>query len=240
VLLIYPDKLPDTAKVKMILDHLEYPYTYDKNVRHKLVFNSTLKPNHEFGLETKKFVINGRCTNVLKDHVDKVWGKVYGSCLLINPRNHTGRCIEKPLGQGTNSGNIVMCPVEPKNGKVYLRWVDTRDEQGNLTDYRVVICDKQIILCLLKKKPSDRHFSFDNKEYIQVAWNYLFSVIEKDSILSFCDEIGLDFGEIDVLRSNFDGKIYVVDVNNISGYGYFRIPAYLEYVSQKFKMAFLV
>ena len=43
-----------------------------------------------------------------------------------------------------------------------------------------------------------------------------------------------------VLRGNFDGKIYVVDVNNISGYGYFRVPAYLDYVSQKFKMAFLI
>jgi glutathione synthase/RimK-type ligase-like ATP-grasp enzyme len=33
-------------------------------------------------------------------------------------------------------------------------------------------------------------------------------------IRTFCREMGLDYGELDVLRDNRDGRIYIVDVNN--------------------------
>jgi len=32
-------------------------------------------------------------------------------------------------------------------------------------------------------------------------------------ISEFCSRIGLDYGELDVLRNKDDGKIYIVDVN---------------------------
>jgi len=31
---------------------------------------------------------------------------------------------------------------------------------------------------------------------------------------NFCREIGLDYGELDVLRDRKDGQIYIVDANN--------------------------
>ena len=239
MLLVYPDKLGSNFKIKMILDYLNHPYTYDINDDYDIVFNSSLAPLHRFGLNTDKFVINGRCNNVLKDYVDRVWGDVYGCCLTVNPLIHNGYCIEKPLTQGTNSGNVILCPHEKSQDKIYLRWVDTRDENGSLNDYRVVICDGEIVLVLIKKKQYDSFFSFDMKNFIQRPWEELFSVTEKNHILEFSDIVGLDFGEIDVLRSNFDGKIYVVDVNNLSGYGYFRDKEYVHYLSNIFKRAYL-
>jgi len=37
---------------------------------------------------------------------------------------------------------------------------------------------------------------------------------EVERLLQFCEAIGLDYGELAVLRDNGDGRIYVVDVNN--------------------------
>jgi len=238
VILIYPDKLKDHYKVKMILDHLGYPCTYNTGDAYDVVFNSSQKELHEFDLKTTKTIINGRCNNVLKNNVDSKWEAVTGRGLSVNPMEFKGWCVEKPLKQGTNSGRFVLCPRKPKLGFGYFRWVDTRDGYMMLNDYRVIICKGEIILCLLKSRPDNEPFRFSQYNYDYVETSY-FSKKEVNHILTFSRLMGLDFGEIDVLRSNFDGEIYVVDVNNLAGYGYFRNKKYLRYVSDKFKEAFL-
>ena len=40
------------------------------------------------------------------------------------------------------------------------------------------------------------------------------SVQECQDIIMYCRRIGLEYGEIDILRSDEDGKIYIIDVNN--------------------------
>jgi hypothetical protein len=37
---------------------------------------------------------------------------------------------------------------------------------------------------------------------------------ECENIIMYCQKIGLEYGEIDILRSDDDGKIYIIDVNN--------------------------
>jgi len=48
---------------------------------------------------------------------------------------------------------------------------------------------------------------------------------EQAKILQFCRAIGLDYGELDVLRDNGDGRIYVVDANNT--------PDSIEYLTKE-------
>ena len=239
MILIYPDKLKDHYKVKMILDHLGYPCTYNTGDAYDVVFNSSQKELHEFDLKTTKTIINGRCNNVLKNNVDSKWEAVTGRGLSVNPMEFKGWCVEKTLKQGTNSGRFVMCPHPPKKDFGYFKWVDTRDENMMLNDYRMVICGGKVILCLIKRKPQDNPFRFSHTGYIKVNEMHYFSTGEINNIVTFTQAIGLDFGEIDVLRSNFDGEVYVIDVNNLAGYGYFRDKEYVKYVSKKFKEAFL-
>ena len=40
------------------------------------------------------------------------------------------------------------------------------------------------------------------------------SAIELDLVLQFCRAIGLDYGELDIVRDQEDGRIYIVDANN--------------------------
>ena len=44
-----------------------------------------------------------------------------------------------------------------------------------------------------------------------------FSADERTAILAFCRRMGLDFGELDVLRANDDGQIYILDANKTPG-----------------------
>ena len=37
---------------------------------------------------------------------------------------------------------------------------------------------------------------------------------KKEKILLFCRRMGLDYGELDMLRDREDGRLYIVDVNN--------------------------
>ena len=73
----------------------------------------------------------------------------------------------------------------------------------------------------------------------------LFTEKEVEKIIQFCEKIGLDYGEIDILRDRGDQRIYIVDVNNdpagppapISGNN--SLPAIVR-LTQAFEKTFLV
>jgi D-alanine-D-alanine ligase-like ATP-grasp enzyme len=55
---------------------------------------------------------------------------------------------------------------------------------------------------------------------------------------------GLDFGEIDLIRNNSDGRLYILDVNNMAGNAMFKhmpkdlinkiMQAYTDHFQSKF------
>lgn len=229
MILTYPHSLQARSKFKIILDNLSIPYTCDVNSDYDIVFNSNINPIHEFDLKTDKPVINRFCTNVSKDYVDKRWKSIYGHGLKVDPLTWGGYCIEKPQGQGTNSGEIVF-GVHPKEGMFYSKIVDTRMDATTLHDLRVVIMNGEIILILRKKKHIVNVFTNPHK-FEQMTIN-IFTDEEQDAILSFSSM--MDFGEVDIVRSNFDGRIYILDVNNLPGYGYFRDKKYIDLLSYHF------
>ena len=237
MILIYPDKLLPASKIGAIFDHLKIPTTYDPNEKYDMVLNNTVASKHIFSLKTDKYVINRHCNNVLKDYVDKRWEKIYGYGIRLSPMLWTGYCIKKPLEQGTNSGEIIKCPTIAEEGYIYTKIVDTRISYDTIQDLRVFIMKGDIILTIIKKKSVVNIFENEYR-YEFVDKKDVFSDEEIEKILKFSEDY-LDFGEIDILRSNFDGKIYVVDVNNIPGYGYFVNTDILDYAAKQFKEHFL-
>lgn len=234
MILIYPDRLSDKGKMKMMLDYLHCPYTYNVGDNYDMVFNSSVNPKHTFDLDTDKFVINRNCNNVLKDNIDKLWFNVSGKSLKVNTDTFKGYCIEKPLTQGLNTGNVVKCPLSQKGGMMYQKLIDNRVDAHTIMDYRVVMMKQEIVLILEKKKSVTEIFG---NPYRYKEVDNVFSDEEIHRIKVFSEFF--DFAEIDVLRSNFDGDIYVIDVNNLPGNGYFRDKDLLDFVANKFKEYFL-
>jgi len=235
MILIYPDHLPDNSKIIMILDYLQYPYTYDVTEDYDLVFNSNMKVIHKFDLDTDKPVINIHCEDVSKQFVSDRWAEISGNDISIDPRTFRGYCVEKPnLLQGANTGNVVECPYEPKKDYVYQRIVDTRTSEAEIVDYRPVIMGFDIVMVIAKRRSITNLFG---NGYRYELVEGVFTEEEEEQLIEF--SMFFDYGEMDVMRSNYDGKLYVVDVNNIPGYGYFRHEDLLIKTAEEFKKHFL-
>ena len=52
-----------------------------------------------------------------------------------------------------------------------------------------------------------------SKRHVERLHRQVLKPDEVERLLEFCGAIGLDYGELDVLLDNGDGRIYVVDVN---------------------------
>ena len=61
------------------------------------------------------------------------------------------------------------------------------------------------------------------------AVNEIFSAEEIDKIYQFCRNIGLEVGELDMLRDRSDSKVYIVDANKTSNFlsGYIRFDRFM-------------
>jgi len=163
-------------------------------------------------------ILNIRCENIRKTHVDSVFRDVFGCSTMIDPLRFEGKCVEKSNLDGLHDGTIVNCPVQTiKDGFVYQRVINNERNRGMVEDIRVPIFKDTIPFVYLKYRPVDKRFAKRNTRVLFAEPLDVFSQQEIRSIVSFCGKMGLDYGELDVLRDGEDGKIYIIDVNNIPG-----------------------
>ena len=156
--------------------------------------------------------INGRCVDISKSNVGRMFAEVFGYALDIDPRTYRGRIVRKSEVNAVHDGEIVEGPVaSPKAGSVYQRLIDNTTDDGMVLDLRTGIVGNEIPYVFLKYRPRDIRFSNDNA-YVKLGKPDIFSAAEKSQILRFCREIGLDVGELDILRDRESGQIYIVDV----------------------------
>ncbi len=134
---------------------------------------------------------------------------------MIDPLSYKGKCVKKSNLNGRRDGRIIDCPVEkPQEGFVYQMLIDNTAGDFLVRDIRVPLLGENIPLVYLKYRSiSDRFGDTTHRSEIS-RLNDNFSRAEVEKIILFCKQMGLDYGELDILRNKDDGKIYVVDVNN--------------------------
>jgi len=161
-------------------------------------------------------VINARCTDISKTHVEQVFSKVFGYSSTVDPRSYHGRCVKKSIYNSIHKdqSTVINCPVESiESDVIYQRLIDNRVDGAEVAeDIRVPIFKDSIPFIYLKHRPLDARFA-ELTSSILVEVDDVLSPKEQDLILTFCDEFGLDYGELDVLRDNASSKIYIVDAN---------------------------
>ncbi len=159
-------------------------------------------------------VHNGRCTDISKEKVALVFGRVFGYDLGVDPTREKGRCLAKSNENARHDGRIIECPIEQKEpGMVYEKIIDNHHSARFVMDIRVPVIGRSVPCVYFKFKPVDVRFTNDIARVEVHAAKAVLSSDEIDRILEFCDAMGLDYGELDVLRDKGDGKIYIVDVN---------------------------
>jgi len=159
-------------------------------------------------------VININCYDFSKTTVNKVFAHAFGYELAVDPREHEGSCVKKSDRNATHDGQVITCPIdEIEEGYVYQKLINNEVGEDLIADLRVPFFRDRIPLVYVKyRKKSDR-FSNEN-EYVElVGVREQFSAQEQSQIISFCGLLGLEYGELDVLRDGDDQRIYVVDAN---------------------------
>jgi hypothetical protein len=162
-------------------------------------------------------IINARSVDISKRTVGEAGVSVFGYPLNVNPTEYCGLMVEKSDQNYTHDGRVIQGPISPENVLrqcVYEIAIDnTCDKDGLVLDYRVPIYGDQIPLVYLKYRPKATRFSNKNAFVELHEPEAAFSPEELDSLQRFAVKMGIDYGELDVLRDH-DRRIYVVDANN--------------------------
>lgn len=159
--------------------------------------------------------INGRCLDIRKSTVAKLFTEISHRSLLVNPREYKGPMVQKSEKNGTHSGKIICASITKKLANyVYERLIDNETNNENeIKDMKVVIVGSQIPLIYEIYRDKNKRFKSYGRNTKIASADDLLSKNEQKEIFTIANKIGLDFGEMDVLRDKVNSHIYIVDIN---------------------------
>jgi hypothetical protein len=156
--------------------------------------------------------INGRCLDISKTVVDRAWHAVSGRSLAVDPATVSGPVVMKPEDNGRHGGRIVdAAAARPRRGWVVQRLVDCREGDW-IKQTRAVVIGRQMVIAYEKWRRFPHRF-YGTRLSLPRRPAELYTAAEVELVLEFARRIGMDYGEIDILRDPLDGEIYVVDAN---------------------------
>ena len=156
--------------------------------------------------------INGRCLDISKSLVDRTWSDVAGYSISVDPLTTEGPIVTKPEENGRHGGLILDGPLSRRRDRVvYQRLIDSRAGDGILST-RAVMIGSEIPLAYETSRPFPNWFKgpYESRPCSPAD---LYSTEERALLSRFARTLGLEYGELDVLRDNASGRIYVVDAN---------------------------
>ena len=186
-------------------------------------------PRMDINKQTPKLKQNGKKIKLInlflvdtaKGFVAESFETHFGYGYKVDPTTFNGYCISKHNGNGTKSCFFLKCPIEANDifkDHSYQQIIDYTDKKdpNTLYELRIPIVGGIIPCVLFKTRNRGLRFTSKNRS-IQIV-NPLKYLTEQEcqKIITYCRYIGLEMGEIDVLRSHEDGQIYIIDVNNTS------------------------
>jgi hypothetical protein len=223
IMVTYPD-LPKSFHVLYQIAHvLGYSLTNKPASRAEFVINfedSTFGRTDDTlrNLSKKYNVINYRCKDISKRNVDNIFEKVFGYSIAVDPTTYTGNAVKKSDINALHDGQVIQCPIDRiDEGYVYQKLINNQLDDEMNVQYRVPIFKNTIPFVFLKYRSITNRFGLmpPSNLKIEIAEVHeIFTQQEVDTILTFCQEIGLDLGDLDILRDKDDGRIYIVDANN--------------------------
>jgi RNAse (barnase) inhibitor barstar len=219
-LLTYPYR-PIRAQILYKLAHvLGYYITNNPNIKADIVMNfedTTFRTKDDVlrNLRKKFKVINYYCDDISKLKVDRVLKDTFGYSLSIDPLVYQGKAIKKSNFNAMRAAEIITCPIKQvENNFVYQRLVNNDIDDSWVLDLRTPIYGKDIPFVYMKYRSRHNRFDRNSLKAKIVETNQVFTPQETEKILLFCEGMGLDFGELDILRDTIDGNLYIVDANN--------------------------
>ena len=186
-------------------------------------------PRMDINKQTPKLKQNGKKIKLInlflvdtaKGFVAESFETHFGYGYKVDPTTFNGYCISKHNGNGTKSCFFLKCPIEANDifkDHSYQQIIDYTDKKDpdTLYELRIPIVGGIIPCVLFKTRNRGLRFTSKNRSIQIVSPLKYLTEQECHKIITYCRYIGLEMGEIDVLRSHEDGQIYIIDVNNTS------------------------
>jgi len=218
-ILFYPQK-PSSRNVIWKLCHLNaFKITSNPNEKFDIAFNwedATFRKKDKIlkKLSKNHNVFNIKCKDISKKKTGKTFKKVFKYPIIVNPKKINGKCVKKSNLNAQKDGQMIQCPAKKEKGYVYEVLVNTEIQKGKLVDMRVPIMKDKIPFVYFRYKSLKDRFKDSKKPKASIIeTKKVFSKQEISQILKFCKKLGLDYGELDILRDKKSKKIYIVDVN---------------------------
>lgn len=167
-------------------------------------------------------VINDRVVSIRKSSIDAIHRRAFGYGAQVDPKHYRGLMVEKSDQNYKHDGRIVEAPRDHVIGnRIYLRLIDAIDDDGCQVDLRTTVCGGRPIACVLHRRPWQARFGMNSKsvELVFARPRDVFTHLESRRLCDFVRLMGMDFGELDVLRDRRTGQLVVVDVNTSPGSG---------------------
>ena len=222
IVLFYPD-LPLSWHLAYAICHaLGYAMTNDPKAKFDIAIafeDTTFRTDNPTlsDLEHRHRVLNSGCGDISKKRVDRVFLETFGYGLEVDPRTYDGLYVKKSNLNARHPLERFLTldkPTEPEKGYVYQKLIDNQIDKDFAMDVRTFIFGDAIPFVFYRKRSIHDRFNDDTVAATLVETDKAFSKEEQASIVRFSKAFGLDYGELDVLRDNKDGKIYIVDANN--------------------------
>jgi hypothetical protein len=184
-------------------------------------------------------VLNHRCRNISKQHVDRVFAEAFGYCSAVDPRTHIGPMVEKSNLNGRHDGRVVHGPIdEPRPDRFYQFLVGNETGDGFALDLRIPIFGSRVPFVFLKYKSIGNRFGLSVKADL-ADFEEVCTPDERRRIFAFCSAMGFDYGEIDAVRDADTGRLYLIDANTtpFSFYAGYT-PAQVRWIRRQLADAF--
>ncbi len=218
--LFYPQYPSKRSVLYKIVRLMNYNRTNNPGLKYDYVINwqdTTFRKKIPFleELHKKQYVINLNCNDISKKYIDSVFKSVFGYCTEIDPVTFKGLCVKKNNINAMHDGQIIECPVDnPDKNYIYQKLINNIYDDTLVQDLRTPVIKGKIPVVYLKRRPITGRFARQKTTSRLGNPDKVFSAEEKNKIKEFCEKMNLEYGDMDILRDNDDGRIYIVDVNN--------------------------
>ncbi|MCH2199391.1 MAG: hypothetical protein MK081_11480 [Flavobacteriales bacterium] len=217
VIVTWPDFPSKRTTIHKIADHLHFRLTNKamSSADILLFFHDQTKKEWQIdGWMKHPKRVNEHCKDISKDAVESVHQDLLGYGTFIDPLSFSGTGVMKSDDNAKHDGKYIECPISStEEGYIYQKVLSNKTEDGQAVDIRVPVIGFKAVLAYHKFKSWDQRFTNEVTHSSLHDLREVFSASEIAHIGQFTEAMGAEFCELDVIRDQGDGKIYIIDVN---------------------------